>query len=63
MKGLVFVLGMVLVCGCSFIIAENQDISTYGIKKDEASRLTEEIQRQRPENLPGIDIFPGENLK
>lgn len=63
MKGLVFVLGVLLLCGCSFIIAEDQDISTFGIKKDEATSLTREIQRQRPEDLPEVKIFPGSNLK
>ncbi len=63
MKGLVFVLGMLLVCGCSFIVAEDQDISSFGIKKDDAASLTQEIKRQRPENPPEVDIFPGANLK
>lgn len=63
MKGLVFVLGMLLVCGCSFIIAEDQDISSFGIKKEDASSLTQEIKRQRPENPTEVEIFPGANLK
>ena len=63
MKGLVFALGMVLLCGCSFIVAEDQDISSFGIKKEDASSLTQEIKRQRPENLPEADFFPGSNLK
>ncbi len=63
MKGIIFALSVLLFCGCSFIIAEDQDISTYGIKKDEASRLTQEIERQKPENLTGVNFFPGENLK
>jgi hypothetical protein len=63
MKGLVFALGMLLVCGCSFIVAEDQDISSFGIKKEDASTLTQEIKRQRPEDLSGADFFPGANLK
>lgn len=63
MRGLVCVLGMILLCGCSFIVAKDQDVSSFGIKKDEASALTREIQRQRPEDLPGADFFPQPNLK
>ena len=63
MKGLVFALCMLLLCGCSFIIAKDQDISTYGIKREDASTLTQEIKRQRPEGLSGADFFPEANLK
>lgn len=63
MKGFVFVLGIVLFCGCSFIIAEDQDISSFGMKKEDASSLTQEIKRQRPENPTEIDLFQGTNLK
>ncbi len=64
MKGLAAILlGMFLLSGCSFIIAEDQDISSFGMKKDEATSYTREIQRQRPENLPGSDYFPSPNLK
>jgi hypothetical protein len=63
MKGLAFVLGILLFCGCSFIVAKDQDVSSFGIKKDEASSLTREIQRQRPEGLPGAEFFPEPNLK
>ncbi len=64
MKGLLLLLlALVLISGCSFIIAEDQDISTFGIKKEDASSLRQEIQRQRPENPQGVDLFPGTVLK
>ena len=63
MRGLLLVLSLALFCGCSFIVADDKDISSYGIKKDEASSLTREIQRQRPEGLPGGEFFPESNLK
>ena len=63
MKGWVFAVGVLLLCGCSFIVAEDQDISSFGIKKDEAATLKKEIERQRPEGLSGVDIFPPAHLK
>jgi|GEM_PF-5393836 len=63
MRGLVFALGMLLVSGCSFIIAEDKDISSFGINKEEASSLTQEIKRQRPENPREVNIFPPSHLK
>jgi hypothetical protein len=63
MKGLIFALGVLLFCGCSFIVAEDQDISSFGINKEDASSLTQEIKRQRPEEPREIKLFPGANLK
>ncbi len=57
MKVLALALGLVLFCGCSFIIAKDQDISTYGINKEDAAKLTEEIQKQRPENLTNYEFL------
>lgn len=63
MKVLVCGLGLLLFCGCSFIVAEDQDISSFGINKDEATSLTQEIKRQRPEEPREFKLFPGANLK
>ena len=63
MRVLAFVLGVLLFCGCSFIVADDKDISSFGIKKDEASSLTQEIKRQRPEEPREFKLFPGANLK
>ena len=63
MKGLAFALGLFLFCGCSFIVADDKDISTFGMNKDEATSLTQEIKRQRPEEPREFKLFPGANLK
>ena len=44
-------------CGCSFIMNENENMKTIGIRKDDATKLTDNIDKQRPDNLSEIKIM------
>lgn len=60
MKRLIFLLMLIFISGCSFIVMdviEEGNFKTFGIKKDDASKLTKEIERQKPKDLPEFYIM------
>jgi hypothetical protein len=44
-------------CGCSFIVTEDNNLKTFGIKKEDASDLARRIDEQRPKNVTEIHIM------
>ena len=60
MRRLVYLLIITLICGCSFIMSENEDLKTIGISRDNASKLNQDIETQRPDAPAEIRILQKE---
>ena len=57
MKRLAFLLIITMICGCSFIMGEDQGLKTVGISRDDATKLNQDIETQRPDAPREIHIL------
>jgi len=62
MKRVAFLLIIAMICGCSFVMTKDQDMKTIGITKDDASKLNEDIDTQRPDAPREIRILQKDDV-
>ena len=60
MRRWIYLLIVTLICGCSFVLSEDQNLKTVGIRKEDANNLTKTIENQRPDKPREIRILQKE---